>query len=95
MKHLISAKNMLSAQLLTATINTNMTLDQLAGGFMELIIKVAMYVGFIFVGLGVFEWLMAKNESNPGDQNKAVIRVVVGACLVGLRLLLQLAGVIN
>ncbi len=95
MKTIISANTFAATNMLTATINTNLTLDGLAGGFIELLIKLSMYVGIIYIGLGVFEWLMAKNESNPGDQNKAVVRIVVGCGLVGLRILLQLVGVIS
>lgn len=80
---------------LSATINTNLDLDSLFGGIVDIIIKIAMYVGIALAVGGVFSLVLAYKDENAEGQSRAVRIIVVGGALIGLRVLLQTAGLIN
>lgn len=94
MKNLIPTANLLTAQFLTTTINTNLDLDSLFGGVVDMIIKIAFYVGAVLAVGGIFSLLLAYKDDNADAQSKAVRIIVIGGVLVGLRAFLQLAGII-
>lgn len=77
------------------TINTNLDLDQLLGGIVGIIIKIAMYVGIVLAVGGVFSLVLAYKDDNSDAQAKAVRIIVVGGALIGLRALLALAGIVS
>ncbi len=77
------------------TINTNLDLDQLLGGIVGIIIKIAMYVGIVLAVGGVFSLILAYKDDNSDAQAKAVRIIVVGGALIGLRALLALAGIVS
>lgn len=95
MKNLIPTANLLTAQFLTTTINTNLDLDSLFGGVVDMIIKIAFYVGAVLAVGGIFSLLLAYKDDNADAQSKAVRIIVIGGVLVGLRAFLQLAGIIG
>lgn len=95
MKNMISTANLLKTQLLTTTINTNLDLDSLFGGVVDMIIKIAFYVGAVLAVGGIFSLLLAYKDDNADAQSKAVRIIVIGGVLVGLRAFLQLAGIIG
>lgn len=80
---------------LPTTINTNLDLDSLFGGIVDIIIKIAMYVGIALAVGGVFSLVLAYKDENAEGQSRAVRIIVVGGALIGLRVLLQTAGLIN
>ena len=80
---------------LSTTINTNLDLDSLFGGIVDIIIKIAMYVGIALAVGGVFSLVLAYKDENAEGQSRAVRIIVVGGALIGLRVLLQTAGLIN
>ena len=80
---------------LSTTINTNLDLDSLFGGIVDIIIKIAMYVGIALAVGGVFTLVLAYKDENAEGQSRAVRIIVVGGALIGLRVLLQTAGLIN
>lgn len=80
---------------LSTTINTNLDLDSLFGGIVDIIIKIAMYVGIALAVGGVFSLVLAYKDENAEGQSRAVRIIVVGGALIGLRILLQTAGLIN
>lgn len=80
---------------LSTTINTNLDLDSLFGGIVDIIIKIGMYVGIALAVGGVFSLVLAYKDENAEGQSRAVRIIVVGGALIGLRVLLQTAGLIN
>lgn len=80
---------------LSTTINTNLDLDSLFGGIVDIIIKIAMYVGIALAVGGVFSLVLAYKDENAEGQSRSVRIIVVGGALIGLRVLLQTAGLIN
>ena len=80
---------------LSTTINTNLDLDSLFGGIVDIIIKIAMYVGIALAVGGVFSLVLAYKDENAEGQSRAVRIIVVGGAHIGLRVLLQTAGLIN
>lgn len=80
---------------LTTTINTTLDLDQLLGGIVSIILRIAMYVGIILAVGGVFSLLLAYKDDNSDAQAKAIRVIVVGGALIGMRALLFLAGIIG
>lgn len=80
---------------LQTTINSNIDLDKLFGGVMDIIIKIAFYVGVVMVGGGVFNLLVAYKDEDGNAQTKAVRYLVVGGTLIGLPALLKMTGIIN
>ena len=77
------------------TINTNLDLNSLFGGVVDIIIQIAMYVGIALAVGGVFSMVLAYKDENAEGQSRAVRIIVVGGALIGLRVLLQTAGLIN
>lgn len=77
------------------TINTNLDLNSLFGGVVDIIIQIAMYVGIALAVGGVFSLVLAYKDENAEGQSRAVRVIVVGGALIGLRVLLQTAGLIN
>lgn len=79
----------------SVTINTNLDLDQLLGGIVSIIIKMALYVGIVLAVGGVFSLILAYKDDNSDSQAKAVRTIVIGGALIGFRVLLGLAGIIK
>lgn len=79
---------------LSTTINTNLDLDSLFGGIVDIIIKSPCTSHALAVG-GVFSLVLAYKDENAEGQSRAVRIIVVGGALIGLRVLLQTAGLIN
>lgn len=79
----------------SVSINTNLDLDQLLGGIVSIIIKMALYVGIVLAVGGVFSLVLAYKDDNSDAQAKAVRVIVVGGALIGLRALLGLAGIVR
>ena len=67
---------------LSTTINTNLDLDSLFGGIVDIIIKIAMYVGIALAVGGVFSLVLAYKDENAEGQSRAVRIIVVGGALI-------------
>lgn len=87
--------NRLSPHVMLTTINANMDLDTLFGGVADIIIKLAFYIGAILAIGGVMSLLLAYKDENADAQSRAVRLIVIGGALLGLRTLLQMAGIIG
>ena len=61
----------------------------------DIIIQIAMYVGIALAVGGVFSLVLAYKDENAEGQSRAVRIIVVGGALIGLRVLLQTAGLVN
>lgn len=77
------------------TINTDIDLDSLFGGIIDIIIQIAMWVGVVLAVGGVFSLVLAYKDENADGQSRAIRVLVVGGALIGLRVLLQTAGIIG
>lgn len=74
------------------TINTNLDLNSLFGGVVDIIIQIAMYVGIALAVGGVFSLVLAYKDENAEGQSRAVRIIVVGGALIGLRVCFRLPG---
>lgn len=77
------------------TLNPNLDLDTLFGGIVDLLIKIAFYVGAIMAIGGVFSLFLAYKDENADAQSKAIRVIVIGGSLISLRVFLQMAGIIQ
>lgn len=77
------------------SINTNLDLNSLFGGIIDIIIQIGMYVGIVLAAGGVFSLVLAYKDENAEGQSRAVRLIVVGGALIGLRVLLQTSGIIG
>lgn len=77
------------------TVNTNMNTEQLLGGIVDFICKLALYIGIVIVATGIFMLIMAYKDDNSEQQTRGVRVAVVGAALVGFQALLRLTGLIS
>lgn len=77
------------------SINTNLDLNSLFGGIIDIIIQIGMYVGVVLAAGGVFSLVLAYKDENAEGQSRAVRLIVVGGALIGLRVLLKTAGIIS
>lgn len=82
------------ATFLSTTVNSTIDMDTLFGGIVDIIIKMASYVGMILVIGGIFQLILAYKDDNADAQSKAIRYIVVGASLMGLRLFLTMSGII-
>lgn len=77
------------------TVNTGLNTEQLLGGIVDFICKLALYIGIVIVATGVFMLIMAYKDDNSEQQTRGVRVAVVGAALVGFQALLRLTGLIS
>lgn len=84
-----------TASAATVTINPNTNTNALIGSIVEFICQIAFYIGIVVLITGVFMLVMAYREDNSEQQTRGVRVAVVGAALVGFRVLLQTAGLIG
>lgn len=75
-------------------INQNSSMDKIAGGVIDLILNIAMYVGAILAIYGVYQLLMAFKDENPDGKIKGVTLTLVGIAIATLRGLLTIVGII-
>ena len=81
--------------MLTGTqLHTDLDLDALFGGIVEIILKMGLYVGGALAVGGVFQLLLSYYNDQPEGKAQALRVIVVGGALMGLRGLLQLVGLI-
>lgn len=90
MKFLTIAPTMLTG----TQLQTDLNLDALFGGIVEIILKMGMYVGGALAVGGVFQLLLSYYNDQPEGKAQALRVIVVGGALMGLRGLLQIIGLI-
>ncbi len=79
----------------TVAISESTDISALIGSIVEFICKIAFYVGIVVLITGVFMLVMAYKDDNSEQQTRGVRIAVVGAALVGFRILLRTAGLIS
>lgn len=77
------------------TIQSNLDMDTLFGGIVDIVIRLALYVGIVLAAGGVFSLLLAYKDENADAQAKAIRVIVIGGVLIGFRTVLQMAGLIS
>ncbi len=81
--------------ILSSHINTNVDIDNLFGGIVDIINKIAFYVGAILVVGGIFSLILAYKDENADQQARSIRNIVVGVSLMTLPVFLQMAGIIS
>lgn len=77
------------------SINTGANTATVVGGILDVVFQVAMYMGFIIAGTGVFTFIMAFKDDNAESQSRGARLAVVGAILIGLKAIVSLTGLIS
>lgn len=78
-----------------ATVNTDMTTEEMLGGIIEFICNVARYMGIVVVAAGIFMLIFAYKDDNAEAQSRAVRFAVIGAIMLSLKTVLKLTGLIS
>lgn len=86
---------MLLAPTLCAKIKTELNMDTLFGNMVNIITKIAFYVGALLTVGGVFALILAYKDDNADGQTRAVRLIVIGIILIGFEAMLKLAGIIG
>ena len=76
-------------------VNQNATVDGVLGGVMEIVFKIAFWVGAVLGVSGIFMLILAYKDDNADGQSRAVRLVVVALLLIGLQQLVRLTGLIS
>ena len=85
----------LSANMLTGTaLKTDLDLDALFAGIVEIILKMGTYVGGALAVGGILQLIMSYYNDQPEGKASALRVIVVGGSLMGMRGLLQVVGLI-
>lgn len=77
------------------SFNSNLTEDELIGGFFSVIIKFAYLAGALVLAGGVFGYIWARKEEDSRGQNIALTTCVTGFLLISFKAILQLVGIID
>ena len=88
-------KTMQGVAFLVTTINTDLTMEQLAGGFVDTLLNLASYGGSITIVLALIAWGYAHKNGESGGQDKAVTAGLIGILFVGLRGVLEFIGILK
>lgn len=85
----------LTANMLTGSaLKTDLDLDALFAGIVEIILKMGTYVGGALAVGGILQLIMSYYNDQPEGKASALRVIVVGGALMGMRGLLQLVGLI-
>lgn len=77
------------------TINPNATTESVIGGILDVIFKVAFYIGIVIAVIGVVSFILAFKDDNAEQQSRGIRLAIVGTALIGIRVLIGLTGLIN
>ncbi len=80
---------------LSSHINPDVDIDSLFGGIIDIINKIAFYVGAILVVGGIFSLILAYKDENADQQARSIRNIVVGVSLMSLPIFLQMAGIVT
>lgn len=75
-----------------ATQVADVTADQMMGLVIDIILKVASYVGSVMIVFAAFQLIMAFKDENPDAKTRATMLIISGVFLFGLRSVLTLVG---
>lgn len=80
---------------LATTINTDLNMESLAGGFVDFFLNLALYGGALTAIGGAIAWGYAHKNGNSSDQDKAATTVLIGGAFMGFRGVLELIGILQ
>ena len=81
--------------MLTGTnLNTNLDLDALFAGIVDIILKMGSYIGGALAVGGILQLLLSQMNDQPENKTAALRVLVVAGALMGMRGLIQLIGII-
>lgn len=69
---------------------SDLTMDGIFNGMVNVITKIALYVGGLIAVGGLFSLVMAYKDDNADGQSRAVRLIVIGIVLIGFDVLLSL-----
>ncbi|WP_039931067.1 DUF6750 family protein [Anaerococcus lactolyticus] len=75
----------------------NMDVDENTAfaGMINVVIKIAKYVGISLVIVGIITFLEAQHSENPERKTTSIKLFVTGVCLVGIEYLLKATGLVH
>lgn len=79
----------------STTINTNATTESVIGGILDVIFKIALYIGIVLAVIGVVQFILAFKDDNAEQQSRGIRLAVIGTALIGVKVLIQLTGLIS
>lgn len=91
----IAVAFMTTTPVFCATIKTNLDMNTIFGGMVDIILTLATFCGALIAIGGVFSYVMSHINENPDGQTRAVRYIVVGVVLIGLETLLKTVGLIG
>ena len=101
-KAIIGASSAASMAMVTALpvsaatkINPNATTESVIGGILDVIFKIAFYIGIVIAIIGVVSFILAFKDDNAEQQSRGIRLAIVGTALIGIRVLIGLTGLIQ
>lgn len=76
-------------------INPNATTESVIGGILDVIFKIAFYIGIVIAVIGVVSFILAFKDDNAEQQSRGIRLAIVGTALIGIRVLIGLTGLIQ
>lgn len=88
-------KRAAKSSFLATTINTDISLDKLAGGFIDFLLNLALYGGALTAIGGAIAWGYAHKNGDSAGQDKAITTALIGGAFMGFRGVLELIGILK
>lgn len=76
-------------------INPNATTENVIGGILDVIFKIAFYIGIVLAVIGVVQFILAFKDDNAEQQARGVRLAIIGTALIGIKVLIGLTGLIQ
>lgn len=76
-------------------IKTDLDTETVIGGILDVIFKIALYIGIVIAVVGVFSFILAFKDDNAEAQSRGIRLAIVGCALIGLKVLVELTGLIK
>ena len=77
------------------TINKDATTENVVGGILDVIFQISFWLGVVIAVIGLFMFLYSFKDDNADAQGRGAKMAIVGATLIGLKLLVSLTGLIS
>lgn len=92
----MTAGIMTTAPVSAATkINKNATTESVVGGILDVVFQIAFWLGAVIAVIGVISFIMAFKDDNAEQQSRGIRLALVGTALIGIKLLIQMTGLIS
>lgn len=92
----MSLASVMSLPVSAATqINPNATTESVIGGILDVIFKIAFYIGIVIAVIGVVQFILAFKDDNAEQQSRGIRLAIVGTALIGIEVLIKLTGLVK